>query len=193
MRRSLAEQRAIFEREMRPVFGSRLVRWLVSNPASLYGLGIPPAQYRALLSAARPGAGMEDVLVQRLERLACDFPIHDNYFAWQAFGRTYAPGGASVPPYLLAEHFAAVRVRADRVEVLHANLIDHLAECPDRSRDAYVLLDAQDWMTDEVLNRLWREIVRTAKPGARVIFRTAAVESLLPGRLDARPAGPVHL
>ncbi|QCK88895.1 DUF3419 family protein [Phreatobacter aquaticus] len=181
---SLAEQRAIFEREMRPVFGSRLVRWLVSNPASLYGLGIPPAQYRALLSAARPGAGMEDVLVQRLERLACDFPIHDNYFAWQAFGRTYAPGGASVPPYLLAEHFAAVRVRADRVEVLHANLIDHLAECPDRSRDAYVLLDAQDWMTDEVLNRLWREIVRTAKPGARVIFRTAAVESLLPGRLD---------
>jgi S-adenosylmethionine-diacylglycerol 3-amino-3-carboxypropyl transferase len=181
---SLAEQRAIFEAEMRPVFGSRLVKWLVSNPASLYGLGIPPAQYRSLLSAARPGAGMEDVLVQRLERLACDFPIRDNYFAWQAFGRAYLPGGASVPPYLSPEHFAAIRVRAERVEVLHANLIDHLAECPAQSRDAYVLLDAQDWMTDEVLNRLWREIVRTARPGARVIFRTAAVESLLPGRLD---------
>ena len=31
---------------------------------------------------------------------------------------------------------------------------------------------------------LWREITRTAAPGARVIFRTAAEESLLPGRVD---------
>jgi S-adenosylmethionine-diacylglycerol 3-amino-3-carboxypropyl transferase len=29
---------------------------------------------------------------------------------------------------------------------------------------------------------LWTEITRTARPGARVIFRTAADERLLPGR-----------
>ena len=29
------------------------------------------------------------VLRERVERLACDFPIQDNYFAWQAFGRGY--------------------------------------------------------------------------------------------------------
>jgi S-adenosylmethionine-diacylglycerol 3-amino-3-carboxypropyl transferase len=34
------------------------------------------------------------------------------------------------------------------------------------------------------LNSLWREITRTARPGARVIFRTAAEPSLLPGRVD---------
>ena len=28
----------------------------------------------------------------RLERLACDFDLTDNYFAWQAFGRRYASG-----------------------------------------------------------------------------------------------------
>ena len=39
-------------------------------------------------------------------------------------------------------------------------------------------------MTDAQLNALWREITRTARPGARVIFRTAAEPSLLPGRLD---------
>ncbi len=38
-------------------------------------------------------------------------------------------------------------------------------------------------MSDEQLNDLWLEITRTAAPGARVIFRTAAAESLLPGRL----------
>jgi S-adenosylmethionine-diacylglycerol 3-amino-3-carboxypropyl transferase len=41
-------------------------------------------------------------------------------------------------------------------------------------------------MNDEDLTALWREITRTACPGARVIFRTAADERLLPGRLPAR-------
>jgi S-adenosylmethionine-diacylglycerol 3-amino-3-carboxypropyl transferase len=46
-----------------------------------------------------------------------------------------------------------------------------------------VLLDAQDWMNDAQLNELWQEITRAAAPGARVIFRTAAVPTLLPGRV----------
>jgi S-adenosylmethionine-diacylglycerol 3-amino-3-carboxypropyl transferase len=182
--RSLAEQRAIFDSELKPLFASGLVRWLVKNPASLYGLGIPPAQYKALLTSAKAGGGMEEVLVARLERLACGFPLESNYFAWQAFGRRYQPGATgTVPPYLAAAHFDAVRSHADRVEVCHENFIDHLERVPDASRDAYVLLDAQDWMTDAVLNRLWRAILRTARPGARVIFRTAAEDSLLPGRV----------
>ena len=74
--------------------------------------------------------------------------------------------------------------RADRVEVMNRSITEYLAGCPDASRDRYVLLDAQDWMTDAQLDALWTEITRTARPGARVIFRTAAEPSLLPGRLD---------
>ena len=62
-------------------------------------------------------------------------------------------------------------------------ITEYLAECPEGSRDRYILLDAQDWMTDAQLGALWTEITRTARPGARVIFRTAAEPSLLPGRL----------
>jgi S-adenosylmethionine-diacylglycerol 3-amino-3-carboxypropyl transferase len=47
-----------------------------------------------------------------------------------------------------------------------------------------VLLDAQDWMTQEQLDELWTEITRTAAPGARVIFRTAAEKSILEHRLS---------
>ncbi|WP_457825309.1 DUF3419 family protein, partial [Staphylococcus aureus] len=54
---------------------------------------------------------------------------------------------------------------------------------PVQSCDGYVLLDAQDWMTDEQLTELWTEIARTAKPGARVIFRTAGEPTILPGRI----------
>ena len=58
-----------------------------------------------------------------------------------------------------------------------------LANSPDRSVDGFVLLDAQDWMSAQQLTDLWREIHRSAAPGARVIFRTAADERLLPGRI----------
>jgi S-adenosylmethionine-diacylglycerol 3-amino-3-carboxypropyl transferase len=179
---NVEEQRAIFERELAPLFKRKTVRWLVNRPASLYGLGIPPAQYKAL--AGDGEGGMAEVLRRRLEKLACDFPLSENYFAWQAFARRYAPQGKGpVPPYLQPAHFDTLKANADRVSVHHASLTDHLAALPPSSMDRYVLLDAQDWMGDDTLTALWTQITRTARPGARVIFRTAAEPSLLPGRL----------
>lgn len=179
---SVEEQRHIFETRLAPVFDKKFVRWLVDQPASLFGLGIPPAQYEAL--AGDSPEGIRAVLKERLEKLACDFDVKDNYFAQQAFGRRYERGdGASVPPYLEEVNYPTVAGRIDRVEMLHANFIEHLAGLPAASRDRYILLDAQDWMTDELLSSLWAEITRTAKSGARVLFRTAAAPTLLPGRV----------
>jgi S-adenosylmethionine-diacylglycerol 3-amino-3-carboxypropyl transferase len=179
--RSLEEQRRFFETVLAPLFDKRAVRWATANRLSLYGLGIPPAQYEALAGGRDMGA----VLRSRVERLACGFSLDDNYFTWQAFGRRYSRDGQGpLPPYLRREQFDAVRARVDRVEVLNRSVTEYLVGCPDASRDRYVLLDAQDWMTDAQLTALWAEITRTARPGARVIFRTAAEPSLLPGRLD---------
>jgi len=177
---SLEEQRRVFEEKFAPIFERRFVRWLTDQPASLFGLGIPPAQYDALAGSDH----MADVLRRRLEKLACHFPVNDNYFAWQAFGRAYGRGPEHpLPPYLQEENFDRVRDRIDRLNVFHANFANKLAEQADASLDRYVLLDAQDWMDDGQLTRLWSEITRTARPGARVLFRTAAEPSLLPGRV----------
>ncbi len=48
-------------------------------------------------------------------------------------------------------------------------------------------------MTDAQLNALWTEITRTAAPSARVIFRTAAEESVLPGRISDALLGEMAL
>jgi S-adenosylmethionine-diacylglycerol 3-amino-3-carboxypropyl transferase len=179
--RSIEEQRHFFETMLAPLFDKPAVRWATANRLSLYGLGIPPAQYEALAG----DSDMRHVLRSRLERLACGFSLDDNYFAWQAFGRSYADDASGpLPPYLRREHFHAVRSRAHRVEVMNRSITEYLAGCPAASRDRYILLDAQDWMTDAQLDALWTEITRTARPGARVIFRTAAEPSLLTERLD---------
>jgi S-adenosylmethionine-diacylglycerol 3-amino-3-carboxypropyl transferase len=181
--KTVADQKRFFREHLAPLFDRRLIRMATARKASLFGLGIPPAQYDALVTAGNDG--MAGVLRDRLEKLACHFPLADNYFAWQAFARRYpAQGEAALPRYLEPRHFAAIRANADRVTVHHANYIDLLAGKPAGSVDRYILLDAQDWMTDAQLNALWSEITRTAAPGARVIFRTAAAPTLLPGRVS---------
>lgn len=177
---SLADQRRIYEAELAPLFAKRHIRWLLERPAALFGLGIPPSQFTALKGDEPTMAG---VLEQRLQRLACDFPLNENYFAWQAFGQHYGGALGPLPPYLQRERFHALKARAQNVSVTHASFTEHLASLPPASRDAYVLLDAQDWMTDAQLTALWREIARTARPGARVIFRTAGEPTILPGRV----------
>ena len=182
--RTLRDQRRFFEEYMAPLFDRRMLRWATARKASLFGLGIPPAQYDSLITS---GDGtMADVLSVRLEKLACHFPLRENYFAWQAFARRYPqPGEARLPAYLEPENYETIRRNAGRVVVSHANFTELLAGKSAASVDRYILLDAQDWMTDEQLNALWTEITRTAAPGARVIFRTAAEPSLLPGRVSA--------
>ena len=121
---TIEDQRTIFEEKFAPVFDRRFIRWLTDQPAALFGLGIPPAQYAALAGNER----MANVLRQRLEKLACHFPVNDNYFAWQAFSRGYGPGpNRPLPPYLQEQNFAAIRERVGRIKVSHANLTAHVA------------------------------------------------------------------
>lgn len=178
--KSFNEQRQIFDRELKPLFERSVLRWLLDSPSALFGLGIPPAQFEAL----REGRRMHEVIYERLEHLACDFDLSTNYFAWQAFNRSYGTEeDAPLPPYLEQQNFEKLRSAQSQIRLHNISLTEHLAASPARRIDRYVLLDAQDWMTDQDLNGLWREITRTARPGARVIFRTAGRDTILPGRV----------
>lgn len=178
--KTMEAQRTFFDTMLAPLFDRPLLRWITTNPSSLYGLGIPPAQYESLAGQK----AMAVVLRERLEKLVCDFPMSENYFAWQAFARRYAEKGQGpLPPYLQRENYELVRTNSDRAHILNQSYTDYLSSQGEQSVDRYVLLDAQDWMDNDNLNALWEEITRTARHGARVIFRTAAPEGLLPGRV----------
>lgn len=179
---SLEAQTAFFNDRIAPLYDNKTVQMLARRRASLFGLGIPPAQFEKL---AKDGGGdIVPVLKERTRKLMCDFPISENYFAWAAFNRGYKEDGTGpVPPYLEAANFDAVRESAPRATIVNRSLTDMLAGQPENSKQAYVMLDAQDWMTDDQLNALWTEITRTATPGARALFRTGGTEDILPGRV----------
>jgi len=180
--KSLEEQTAFFERDIAPLYESGFVKFVAKRRASLFGLGIPPAQYDKL--AADAGGDVIPVLKERTRKLFCDFPINENYFAWAAANCGYNPfGHGPVPPYLEEQNFETIRAAAPRASIVNRSVTDVLAEAPAASKTAYVLLDAQDWMNDDQLNALWSEITRTAAPGAKAIFRTGGLEDILPGRV----------
>lgn len=178
-------QKVFFDEKMRPALNAWLIRFITTNRASLFGLGIPPQQYEALAGAAN--GDIHAVLVERTRKLMCDFPLSENYFAWQAFNRAYKQDGTGpLPPYLQKSNYETVRDQVHKAAIHNRNLTDLLEETPADTKNCFVLLDAQDWMTDQQLNDMWAQIGRTAQKGARVIYRTAGVDDILQGRVDGR-------
>lgn len=175
---NMDDQSRIFRDRIAPLFDKKFVRFCCNMPVSLYGLGIPPAQFEYLSESSE--GDMAALLQERLRHLACDFDMKDNYFAWQAFGRGYdRENRRAVPRYLKEENYEPLKNRLHKANVSLASMHDYLGRQEDKSLDRFVLLDAQDWMNDDVLNALWAEITRTARKGSRVIFRTAGFESPL--------------
>lgn len=179
---SLYEQKAIFSQHIAPFFDNKLVKFLGKLPMSVFSLGIPPQQYKAM----KEQGNLIEQYRERVERLACDTPIQNNYFAWQGFSHSYDhEKRQAIPDYLKAENYDAIHSQLGKVDTHLGSMIDFLEQQAPHSYDRFVFLDAQDWMTDEVLTQLWTQVARVGKPGTRIIFRTAAAESPLESALPA--------
>ena len=161
-----------YDKEVRPVFDSWMVKLLTKMPVSLFGLGIPPRQFDAL--KADGNGSLHQLLAERTERLLTSFPLDDNYFAHQALTHRY---GRALPPYLEAGNFAIIKREAPSVEMRHAMITDVLNGEEPHALDAFVLLDAQDWMNGQQITGLWRGIDRAATTGARFIYRSGGEQA----------------
>jgi len=181
---NLQEQQTYFDQYVAPAFETRLFKLLAQQPLALYSLGIPPSQFEALKHDAKEG--LHTLFKERMRHLCCDFPHDENCFAQQALGRRYDTSKQkALPLYLQQQHFDALRSNIDRLHPHHMTLTQFLQKQPRESMDAYLFLDAQDWMDEQQLTALWEEVTRTAAPHAKVVFRTGGETSPLEQKLPA--------
>jgi S-adenosylmethionine-diacylglycerol 3-amino-3-carboxypropyl transferase len=185
------EQETFYREDIQPAFDHWLFRAAERMPIMLFSLGIPPQQFRAMQADADQEGGMTSLLRSRVHRLACNTPIRENYFGWQAFSRSYDRAACrAMPDYLKPENFEALRSTLKRVTTHVTSFHEFLGVQAPGAFDRFVLLDAQDWMRPAQIADLWAEIARVGPPGSRVIFRTAArrspIEEALPAELYAR-------
>jgi S-adenosylmethionine-diacylglycerol 3-amino-3-carboxypropyl transferase len=189
--RSSEEQAELYRRHIDPFFDSSIIKAVGKLPVTMFGLGIPPQQYEELKRDLTGGRTVIDIYRDRVRRLACDFPISENYFAWQAFARRYdTTNRRALPDYLKEENYEHLKAKADRLNTKVGSVTDEIRNNPSGMFDRFVLLDAQDWMDADAIIELWSVIAEKAEPGSRVIFRTAGasspIENALPKDLQCR-------
>ena len=111
------EQAELYQKHLAPFFDSFIIKTVGKLPVTMFGLGIPPQQYEELKKDLQDGGNIIDIYKERAKRLACDYPIGENYFAWQAFARHYdTENRRAVPEYLKAENYEILKSNVNRLK-----------------------------------------------------------------------------
>jgi S-adenosylmethionine:diacylglycerol 3-amino-3-carboxypropyl transferase len=176
--KTLEEQEKLYEKFIAPFFDSFLIKALGRLPVTLFGLGIPPQQYDELKKDLAAGASIIDIYKERTRRLAVEFPIAENYFAWQAFARRYdTENRRAVPEYLKKENYEKLKKSVEKIRTKIVSVTEEIRSQPEGAFNRFVFLDAQDWMNAKAMTELWQLIADRSETGARIIFRTAGAAS----------------
>jgi S-adenosylmethionine-diacylglycerol 3-amino-3-carboxypropyl transferase len=110
------------------------------------------------------------------EHTLTELAVRDNYFLhFMLTGRYPAD---SRPPYLTG------RVPVERLTLVDGSLTDFLSRQPDRSMAGFALSNICEWLTDAEVEELFAQIVRTARPGARLVFRNFVGWTEVPGKFQ---------
>lgn len=175
---SFEEQQSLYEKHIDPFFDTFVVKTVGKLPITMFGLGIPPQQYDELKTDLNGSRTVIDIYRERVRRLACDFPISENYFAWQAFARKYdTEKRQAVPEYLKKENYETLKANTERLTTIIGSVTDVIKNSKTGTFNRFAFLDAQDWMNAEQMTELWSSIAEKAEPGSRIIFRTAGAAS----------------
>ena len=99
-------------------------------------------------------------------------PISTNYFVHHMLTGSYPVGVAGgLPPYLDPEGAAVVASALDRLTLVDGGYTSYLRTCADASVHGFAISNILEWFTPEQTDELFAEVVRTAVPGARFVFR----------------------
>lgn len=162
---TLAEQRALYEKEWNTRRWKMLFKVLLSR--RVFNRTYDPAFFQNV-----ENGDFATHFHRLMEHALCEIPVASNYFLHHMLRGTYRTaivGG--VPPYLDRAAHAATRERLDDLELVDGGYAEYLATCDDDSVDAFALSNICEWLDDEQINYLFSQIVRVARPDARLCFR----------------------
>jgi S-adenosylmethionine-diacylglycerol 3-amino-3-carboxypropyl transferase len=171
---SLDDQRAYFDKVWNTVQW-RLLFKLAFNKRMLAKRGLT-ADYFKFDDGSTSFA---ESFFRRSRHAMCELPITTNYFLAQYLRGHYLSNDA-VPDYLRKENLAIVKERLDRIEVVTGDAQSWFGNRPDSSIDAFSLSNICELMSPDEAGRLFAEVARSARKGARICFRNLIVPRGVP-------------
>ena len=116
---------------------------------------------------------------KRASHVMKDIPVRDNYFIALYFLGHYL-NNENIPEYLKEKNFNSIRSSIDRIFPSSADSKYWLKRQPSNTFDAFALSNICELMDDKDTHKLFEEVIRTAKPGARIIFRNLMIPREVP-------------
>ena len=111
-----------------------------------------------------------------------DMPIQNNYFLSLYVRGKYA-NLQEVPEYLKEEPFNTIKPRLDRIRMHTMEAQNWIDTMEDNSMDCFALSNICELMSESETERLFTSVYRTAKSGARLIFRNLMIPREVPQSL----------
>ena len=120
---------------------------------------------------------------KRASHVMKDVPVQTNYFIALYFLGHYL-NNDNVPEYLKQENFSIIKNNIDKIYPVSADSKYWLQQQPAEMFDAFALSNICELMDDEDTYKLFSEAIRTAKRGAKIIFRNLMVPREIPEGLQ---------
>jgi S-adenosylmethionine-diacylglycerol 3-amino-3-carboxypropyl transferase len=120
---------------------------------------------------------------QRAEHALTQLSVRDNYFLHHMLtGRYPVDVPEGVPRYLGAAAFATSDTWRERLTLVDGTVTEYLRTLPDASVSGFALSNICEWLAPNDIDTLFGEVVRTAAPGARLVFRNFVGWTEVPAR-----------
>lgn len=172
--RYLTEQRIFYEKEWN-TWRTRAIFNLFFNKHILARRGLK-ADYFEFDDGSNTFA---ESFFRRFSKVLRDVPVSGNYFLHLYLKGCYR-SLQELPDYLLETNYETIKSRLDRIRIVTADAKRWLSEIPDNSLNCLSLSNICELMSLDDTLRLFREVLRTGTPGARICFRNLVIPREVP-------------
>jgi S-adenosylmethionine-diacylglycerol 3-amino-3-carboxypropyl transferase len=159
---SIEEQAALFDRE-----------WNTARWRAFFGLLLNRVVFRRAYDPAffshleRPSFAAH--FRERAEYTLTRLSVHENYFLHHMLLNEYS--GGSLPPYLEKARAREIAENRNALTLVDGSMTDYLSTLPAESVSGFALSNICEWLSPLGVDQLFAEVVRTARPNARLAFR----------------------
>lgn len=120
---------------------------------------------------------------KRAQHALTELPVRSNYFLSLYFFGRYQ-NDEYLPEYLKPQHFDVIKKNIHRIDAITADSKFWLEKQPGNFFDAMALSNICELMDEKDTHKLFSEVIRTAKPGARIVFRNLMIPREVPESLQ---------
>lgn len=172
----LSEQEEFYEKKWR----TKRWRLLFRLFSGRFVLNLFARQKGAFKHVDSPRTG--NIYFERFEKNSRVVPIQSNYFMHYCLEGKYRVH--ALPLYLEEKGYESIRSSHVQLNIVTNNLFNYLRTISDNYFSKFSLSDIFEFLSEKENAELWKEIIRTAKPGAVIVYWNNLVSRSYPEELS---------